>query len=253
MVRSLMFLSTPTSATGPMFRAISALATGRYPPEPWLDQLYQEGRLQDALHEIPPKDGALLLHRAPHFFNLGIKFTDYRFILNARDPRDLLCNQYHWQFNHPNPAETEQETELRRERVVREGIDAFALRCDNTQMLKGVFNAARKIAPEDRIFVGYAMYCLHFDETIARISNFLGLAPSDWTPHQRKSVERERSEDQPANTKWIGHRWAGSDIRPGRHKTELRPETIAVLNQRYGWFLEFLRRMDDPRMAETYD
>ncbi len=236
-----------------MFRTISAIAKDKYRSARWLETLYEERRIADAMHEVPPQDDALILHRAPQFFNLNMKLTNYRYILNARDPRDLLCNQFHWQFSHPNQLESPEETQRRRERVAEEGIDAFALRYDNTNMLKGFFNAVRKIAPEDRIFIGYAMYCLHFDECVARIADFLGVAPSEWTRQQRKAVAREKSDEQTANPKWIGQQWGGSDTMPGRHRTELRPETIAALNRRYAWFLEFLRRMDDPRMAATYD
>jgi hypothetical protein len=253
MARSLIFLSTPTSATGSMFRVILAITKGKYRREKWLETLYEERRIADALHEVPPAEDALILHRTPQYFNLNMRLTNYRYVLNARDPRDLVCNQYHWQFSHPNQLEDAAQTEQRRERVRREGIDAFALRHDNTHMLLGFFNAARKIAPEDRIFVGYAMYCLHFNETVSRMCRFIGVAPEDFDSQQRKAIAREKSEDLADNPAWIGQQWSGSDTQPGRHKAELQPDTIAALNQRYAWFLDFLRRMDDPRVAHTYD
>lgn len=253
MARSLIFLSTPTSATASMFRVILALAQGKYRWEQWLETLYEERRVADALHEVPPAEDAVILHRSPQYFNLNMRLSNYRYILNARDPRDLVCNQYHWHLVHPNQQEDAAETERRRERVRQEGIDAFALRQDNTRMLLGFFNAVRRIAPEDRIFVGYAMYCLHFEEIVARLAGFIGVAPEELSRHQRKSIAREKSEELANNPAWIGQQWSGSDTMPGRHRAELQPETIAVLNQRYAWFLEFLRRMDDPRVAYTYD
>ncbi|UPY38261.1 sulfotransferase domain-containing protein [Sediminicoccus sp. KRV36] len=253
MARSVIFLSTPTSATGSQLRAINAIARRQYRREKWLETFHENRRLKDLMHESPPEHDALILHNTPQYFNHNMNFANYRFILNARDPRDLICNQFHWQFSHPNHHETAEEKQRRHELAAKEGIDAFALRYDNRQMLKGFFEAARRIAPPDRIFTGYAMYCLHFDEVIARISEFLGVAPSDWGRKQRQAIARENAGGATANPNWVGHPLSGADTAPGRHKVELQPETIRVLNKRYAWFLDFLRRMDDPRVAHTYD
>lgn len=253
MARSIIFLTTPTSATGSMFRTLRAISGGKYVRSKWMEKLFDAGRLADAAREAPPTEDALILHRAPQYFNFGMRLTNYRFILNTRDPRDLVCNQYHWQFSHPNLAETEAETKARRERVAAEGIDAFALRQTNTRMLRGFFDAVRKIAPEDRIFIGYAMYCLHFEESVARIADFMGVTPADWSPEQREAIARENAPALAENPRWIGQAWSGADTMPGRHRSELRPETIAALNERYAWHLDFLRRIDDPRVAHTYD
>lgn len=253
MARSIIYLSTPTSGTGSMFRALLAIGHGRYKRTAWLEKFFEEGRLADAARDAPPREDSLILHRAPQHFNPTMRLLDYRFVLNARDPRDMACNQYHWQFVHDVQNETAEETAARRERVAREGIDAFVLRYDNGAYLRGFFGAARRIAPPDRIFIGYAMYCLHFDEVMARVSDFMGVPPASWTPKQRARIERERVDNLGTNTAWIGQTWAGSDTAPGRHRQELQPETIRILTERYRWFLDFLRRIDDPRVAETYD
>jgi hypothetical protein len=253
MARSIIFLTTPTSGTGSMFRTLRAIAGDKYQRVGWLEALFDAGRIQDAVHEVPPTQDSLILHRAPHFFNPTMRLLDYRFILNARDPRDMVCNQYHWQFVHDVQNETPEQTIARRDRVSREGIDAFALRFDNSPYLKGFFNAARRIAPPDRIFVGYAMYCLHFDDVVARMAEFLEVQPRSWTRKQRARIERERVENLETNPAWIGQHWAGTDTAPGRHRRELQPETIRILTERYRWFLDFLQRMDDPRVAATYD
>jgi hypothetical protein len=253
MARSIIFLTTPTSATGSMYRVLRAIATGRYQRVDWLETLYEAGRIQDATREVPPREDCLILHNTPQYFNHGMRLLDYRFVLNARDPRDIVCNQYHWQFVHEAPLETPEQTAARRERVAREGIDAFALSFDNTGYLKGWFNAVRRIAPQDRIFIGYAMYCLHFEEVVARASHFMGVPPESWTRQQRRQIARERVENLPNNPSWIGQKWAGTDTAPGRHRQELQPETIRILTERYRWFLDFLRRFDDPKVASTYE
>jgi len=251
--RSVIMLSTPTSANGSLFRSITAIGHARYRAVPWVNDLIKAGRIEDVARLFPPASGCLIKHNAPERFNPATPLAHYRFILNARDPRDLACNQYHWQFSHPSLNETEEETRLRRARVADAGIDAFVLAQDNTAYLRGFLNVARRIAPGDRIFVGYAMYCLHFDEVVARIADFLGVALEQMHRKQRKFLTRERVENLGSNRVWIGSIWAGADTAPGRHRQELQPETIRALNQRYAWFLEFLRHMDDPRVCATYD
>jgi len=253
MARSVILLSTPTSGTGSLFRSVVAIGGPTWHPLKWVDGFHKEGRMAEVAREVPPAENCLLLHNAPERFNPATPLADYRFILNARDPRDLVCNQYHWQFSHPFPQESEVESAARQARVAAEGMDGFALRLDNTAYLRGVLEVARRIAPMDRIFIGYAMYCLHFDEVAARIAGFLGGSVEGLHRRQRKALERERVENLASNRFWVGQRWAGADTAPGRHRRELRPDTIRVLNQRYAWFLDFLQRMDDPPMGGSYE
>lgn len=253
MARSVIFFSTPTSASESIFRCLTAIAAGRYKTDRWVDRFLREGRLQDIATEVPPTANRLVLHRTPQLFNPRTPLSHYRFILNARDPRDLVCNQYHWQFEHPVQNETPEQTEERRARVAAAGIDHFALVQTNEAYLRRFFEVARKIAPPDRIFVGYAMYCLGFDAVVERARAFLGVQEEDLSEEQRQRIELERVSNLASNEKWIGHQWAGTDTAPGRHRRELQPETIRILTERHRWFLDFLRRMDDPRVAETYD
>jgi len=251
--RSVIFFSTPTSGNGSMFRAISTLAEGSLEAVRWVDDLYKAGRIQDVALLSPPPHGALIKHNAPERFNPATRLSHYRFILNARDPRDMVCNQYHWQFSHPVLNEMPEQTAQRRASVAQEGIDAFVLRHDNGPYLKGFVDAARRIAPPDRIFIGYAMYCLHFEEVMARLSDFLAIPLASIPARNRRRIGRERVENLATNRHWVGQRWAGADTAPGRHRHELRPETIAELTRRYSGFIDFLRRMDDPRVTHTYD
>jgi hypothetical protein len=253
MARSVIFFSTPTSASESAFRCLTAIAGRQYRTERWVDRLFREGRPQDIAKEVPPAEDCLVLHRAPHLFNPATRLSDYRFLLNARDPRDLVCNQYHWQFEHPVPNEAPEETEARRARVAGDGIDRFALAQGNEAYLRRFFEVVRKIAPPDRLFIGYAMFCLGFDTVVERACTFLGVRLEKLSEEQRRQIELERVSNLAANELWIGHQWAGTDTAPGRHRRELQPETIRILTERHRWFLDFLRRMDDPRMAETYD
>lgn len=252
-MRSVIFLSTPTSANGSQFRALAAMARPSYRPVTWVARFYAEGRMEGVSTELPPPSDHLIKHNAPERFNPDTPLRDYRFILNARDPRDLLCNQFHWQFNHPIPGETPEEEEARRRRVLEAGIDDWVLAQDYGPLLYGFFRVARRIAPPDRLFTGYAMYCLHFEEMMDRAARFMGTPLEALPTEQREALARENVANVRGNPAWIGQAWSGADLAPGRHRRELQPETIRRLTGRYAWYLEFLRRMDDPRMAATYD
>lgn len=248
-----MFFTTPTSASGSMFRALVTINQGRYRPLGWVHDRYMAQRMDLVATEVPPAHDHLINHNAPHYFNKNTKLSDYRFVLNARDPRDLLCNQYHWQFSHPFLGETPEEEVSRRRKFIDMGIDDWVLAQDLNFIFRGFFDAVGRIAPADRVFIGYAMYCLHFDAMTERMAEFLGASLESLTPAQRAALEQERVANLPVNPNWIGQTWAGSDTAPGRHRHELQPRTIWKLTDRYNWYLDFLRNLDDPRVADTYD
>lgn len=226
---------------------------GRYKPLGWVHNHYMAQRMDLVETEVPPPQDHLVNHNAPQNFNRNTRLADYRFILNARDPRDLLCNQFHWQFAHPFLGETPEDEAARRAHFAAMGIDAWVLAQDFRPIFQGFLDAARRIAPPDRMFIGYAMYCQHFEEMTQRMAAFLGNSLESLKPAQRAALEQEHVANLSRNPKWIGQSWAGADTAPGRHRQELQPRTIRLLTDRYGWFLEFLRHMDDPRVAETYD
>lgn len=253
MPASVLILTTPTSGTGSLFRTACAIASGQYIPLRWIENFYEQGRLEEIASSMPPPEGHLLIHNTPQIFNPATRLGAYRFILNTRDPRDLVCNQFYWQLVHPNQAETEEETARRRKKLQEEGINRFALRANNTHYYRSFINIVRRIPPEKRIFVGYAMYCMHFDVVIARLLEFFGVAAESLTPIQTEEINAERVENLDKNPLWIGHQWPGADRSPGRYKHELEPQTIRILTERYAWCLEFLRLMDDPMVMPSYD
>lgn len=253
MSRSVILFTTPTSASGSLWRTLLAINGGRYKPLGFVHERYVAQRMDRVATEVPPATGHLVNHNAPQHFNRDTPLAEYRFILNARDPRDVLCNQYHWQFVHPVPGETPEQQEARRARFAAMGIDEWVLAQDFTPIFRGFMEAARRIDPADRIFIGYVRYCLHFDEVTERIAAFLGTSLEDMAPARRAALEQERVANLPGNPKWVGQAWAGADTAPGRHRQELQPRTIWKLSDRYAWFLEFLREMDDPRVTAAYD
>ncbi|WP_191083698.1 hypothetical protein [Roseococcus microcysteis] len=253
MNRSIVFLTTPTSATASLWRVLLAMNGGRYKPFDIVHRHYVAQRMDLVATEVPPATGHLVKHNAPHLFNRATPLADYRFLLHARDPRDVLCNQYHWHFVHPFPGETPEQEAARRQRIAAMGIDEWVLAQDFTPTFRGFMDVAQRINPADRLFIGYVRYCLHFDEVMERIANFLGTSIDAMTPAQLAALEQERVANLAGNPKWIGQTWAGADTAPGRHRQELQPRTIWKLSNRYAWFLDFLRETDDPRVTAEYN
>jgi len=248
-----MVFTTPTSATGSLWRSVMLINAWRYRPLGFVHERYMAQRMDLVATEVPPAEDHLVLHNAPQSFNRATRLSDYRFILHARDPRNVLCNQFHWNFVHPFPGEAPEREAARRQRIAAMGIDEWVLAQDFTTLFQGFLDAARRVDLADRIFIGYAMYCLHFDEAVARLAAFLGTSLEALSPEDRAALELERVSNLPQNPQWIGQGWKGSDTAPGRHRQELRPRTIAALSDRYRWFLDYLREVDDPRAVATYD
>jgi hypothetical protein len=253
MSRSIIFLTTPTSASGSLWRALLAINGGRYRPLGFVHERYMAQRMDRVATELPPATDHLINHNAPSHFNRDTPLADYRFILNARDPRDVLCNQYHWQFVHPVLGETPEKEAARRQRIMEMGIDEWVLAQDVSPMCRRFMEVARSVDPADRIFIGYVRYCLYFDEVTQRIADFMGTSLEAMAPAQRGALEQERVTNLAGNPRWIGQTWAGSDTAPGRHRQELQPGTISKLSNRYAWFLDFLRETDDPRVTAAYN
>ena len=64
-------------------------------------------------------------------------------------------------------------------------------------------------------------------------------------------LENERVTKLNTNPNWIGNKWAGSDIIPGRYKNELKPQTIKILNDKFKNQLNQMAKYD-PDYADLY-
>ena len=86
------------------------------------------------------------------------------------------------------------------------------------------------------------------DSFIKKAAEFLEVALSQELVDK---LEPERIENLENNKKWIGNKWAGSDTLPGRYKRELKPETIAILNEKLEPVLRKMAKYD-PDYAHLY-
>jgi hypothetical protein len=249
--RTVILLSTPTSATGSIWRACQALGTGRYKPEVGRHGLSAARPRGTRSAWMPQEHGRVVLCNWPHLLDTAGDLSRWRFVVNTRDPRDLACNQYHWKMVHPSPGDRPGDLEARAEAARSLGIDAFALRAGNRELYRGLRELTERAPRENWIFLGYALWCLRFDEAVARLARFMGVDLAALPAPKREAVMRERVPE--GNPRWIGQRWEGADTAPGRHRRELRPETVAALTAKYAEELRWLRDIDDPAMAALYD
>lgn len=248
-LQSVIFLTTTTSATASAWRILSTLAKGKYIPNFYTEPFYQSGRVEDIRTDSPPEKGNLIFHNIANLLNLDMDFTKYRWIINIRDPRDFVCNQYHWFFQHTSPIKTEEELEKERAELRASGIDKYHLSKNFNGIFENFYKVVDRVPAKNIHFATYATLCLEFDTFVNGVAKFLGVAP---TQEQLQAIEPERVDNLKANPKWIGHQWPGADIMPGRYKRELKPETISVLNERYAKILDFLSEHDHPSVRYTY-
>ncbi len=246
--RPVIFLTTRTSGTGSIWRIITKIAHRHYHLYgfDWLDGLDHNGvyRLEDAL--VAPAPAIVV---AQTIWPIKLDPGRYRFIVNARDPRDLLCNLRSWQFEHGNLEGDAAFLRDKSRRALAKSVDDYVLKRDIESFFTPILDIAPQVSPENLHLSTYAMLCCHFDPFIEGLAAFLHI---DLSPEILRSLESERVEKLTGNPAWIGNKWSGADLGPGRFRRELKPATIEQLNRTYGPVLDFLRRHDDVRVAETY-
>lgn len=94
----------------------------------------------------------------------------------------------------------------------------------------------------------YARLCLDFDSYLEGVSQFF---EKPLTTALREHLEIERIENLSENKDYIGNKWAGADVMPGRYKRELKQETIDILNDRFKETLSIMAKFD-PDFANLY-
>lgn len=178
-----------------------------------------------------------------------------KFVLNFRDPRDRLCNEYMFNMAHPSrPNEPKEDIEARAAKLREQGIDAwirkrvYPVPLSDVDYYQYYMRNAERIPPQNRVVNSYARLCLDFDSFVDRACAGLGIEPTD---ELRDLVENERTAKIERNPAWTGHRMPGSDIMPGRYKYELSPDSIAFLSRHYAPTLRSMAKLD-PDYAHLY-
>jgi len=250
-MKSILYVTTATSGSASIWRVLGAMLA---PSHRMVSSLPSGSGGKASLADLQP-EGHVYLVRGLNEMNGPVHDPRFRYVVNFRDPRDMLCNQYHWLVQHP-PGKGDDEEKKRKtiaDRRARHerGIDDSVLRVRDDRGFSFVFElqeAAR--AGGDVLFISYAQLCCAFDLMVGRLESFLGVAPAEAA---RRAIEMERTDNLASNPQWIGQAWTGTDIMPGRHRQELRPETIATLNARFAGTLGRLKEMEVPELRHLYD
>jgi hypothetical protein len=243
---SVVFLTMPTSGSGSLWRLIVCIAGNAFKPVKISEVMEIAGKGSQVGSWQPEPAGHVFMYNTPHYVNPHFSRPEQRLIVNFRDPRDLVCNQYHWVFQHPSDKSAEELADIRA-RVAAEGIDHFV----SSRNVNNLFDSLRAIEPRlaaddpNVLKLSYAQLCLDFDRLVERLIAFLGVPPASvpWN-----LVERERTTNLKNNPHWIGQMWTGTDVSPGRHRTELKPETIAKLDDLYRDNLKLVRSIEAPAL-----
>ena len=238
-MKTIILLSTQTSATGSINRILNILKK----PDTkivFFDKNKKE-LLGERLNSIP-SSGHIVLHNRPDLLKYLSNKSDYRYIINFRDPRDRLCNKYHWMQQHPlNEKETREQLILRAEKIKEVGIDKWVESEVNTSYESQLISFIDSLPEKSYCVATYAGLCLDFDEFIKKLASFIGV---DLTNKHWEALECERIESLDTNKAYIGNQWSGSDVMPGRFKGELRQSTIKILNTAYFSILRSMAKYD---------
>ncbi|RAH96548.1 hypothetical protein DLJ53_32070 [Acuticoccus sediminis] len=253
MHKPIVFLTTPTSGTGSLWRIITALTRATHKPLKVVDTYANRNRMAEIADWRPSDPATVYLFNAPAVWPKDLDLRTVRLICNFRDPRDLCCNHYYWALQHHVRNKSDEAVAAHRRAVEKKGIDAFVLGVDKSDHYRPFADVLHKIdsdGGEDVCVLSYNQLCLSIDAMAERLAGFLGVVDA---AHVARAIEPERVENLSANPRWIGQEWFGSDIAPGRHRRELKPETIAQLTRTYAGILGLLRALDQPQFRDLYD
>lgn len=248
--KTTVFFTMQTSATASMWRIFtSCLRAGssKLVNKHFLHEYFIGNNIQDVKCEVIPEEGYFVQFNNPPLFNTNINFNSYRYVINIRDPRDRICNAFHWKLIHKNYAdEPQEEVDKRKAELLSIGIDEWVLKNAGTKYFDNLFEVYN--SSQDKIVLSYAKLCLDFDGFVNEFCEYMNI---NITSSLLDELDIERVDNLSENEKWIGNSWSGSDIIPGRYKKELKKETIEVLNNKFRSVLIKMAEID-PQFEEQY-
>lgn len=236
------YLTTQTSATDSMLRIFCALLGKDFVDAKYIDNFLSAHPIAELKNAELPLDGHLHRYNLPPYFDVNKIKSQHKLVINYRDPRDHFCNVYHWQFNHPVRGESETEKERRLEILAETTIDQFVLEKANTKYYESIIKSLTSLNKDDFVVLSYARLCLDFDSFLSKAAGFFNVELNDT---KRNALEVERVENLSSNKQYIGNKWGGADVGPGRYKDELKVETIEELNKRFKYILQIMAEYDD--------
>ena len=127
------------------------------------------------------------------------------------------------------------------------GIDRYVSQYLSGRKLEGVLNYFENLmkvpplAGEKAIVATYAQLCLDGPQMIKRLGGFLEAELKDGL--STSQLEQEFT-GIAQNPRWIGQKWKGSDVAPGRFQKELKASTQAKLTEAFSPLLHQMANLD---------
>lgn len=248
-MKTIVLISTQTSATGSICRIINRMTQDTDIVFLGLESSKKE-IIGNNFNNIPKKNH-IVLHNRPDLLRHIKNPEDYRYIINFRDPRDRLCNSFYWMQQHPlYPGESQEEIKKRAVETRNKGINEWVIENSRPQYELSLINFLRTLTNVDKQVATYADLCLNFDKFVYKLSSFINIRITD---EIKKDLEPERCDNLVNNKNWIGARWEGADILPGRYKRELDERSIKKLNSIYHEVLSQMAILDSDNKNLYYD
>ncbi len=258
----IVFLLATAAAQNSLQRILKALLAGRYRIEQPEAALLHYGcpreQFEADIAAPPPGTLALWWYCTPmlHARLNGAAQTGIRCLASMRDPRDSLCSLYHLMFDdkHTPPSSM---TAYRaayieeQQRVRAMSIDQFVMyRADDwLRWCEGAYAFADSL-PQGATVLSYAQLCEDFPAFLDRLITAIDIpVAAPLRDHLLATEDIQR----PATLNAGSYaRSRSASPRPGRHKGELQPATIAWINER-SRALRAWMAAHDPAYAHCYD
>lgn len=236
--KSVIFATTKTSASGSIVRILKKIASHEYTVVGFGSELDAVGGVS---RSKIPKENFIVLHNQTKNLKDIPEFEDYKYLINFRDPRDRMCNSFYWMQQHPQPGDTQGSLRQRAEKIKYQGIDDWVINNTNIGHEHQLMSFVDSLPEKSYCISTYAGLCLDFDRFIQKIADFIGV---ELTEEHWRNLENERIESLDQNKQYIGNKWKGSDVMPGRFKNELSEATIKNLNTSYFSILRSMAKYD---------
>ncbi len=190
--------------------------------------------------------------------NSALAPDDFRHLVVLRDPRDSLVSLYHIlrdpQYVPPKELTAFQEHNLReKERLAAMSVDEYVIESAPywAQNITNLADLLADVPPERLEFLSYAVLCEDFPAFLQRLTGFLQIRPNRRVYEDLLATEDVKRQDTLRKTSMA--RLAKAAPLPGRHKRELRPDTIAELNRITARARQWMAALEVPEYRHLYN
>lgn len=190
--------------------------------------------------------------------NSALNPSDFRHLIVLRDPRDSLVSLYHILrdplYVPPKELTAFQERNLReKERLAAMSLDDYVIESAPywSQNITNLADLLADVPAAQLEFLSYAALCEDFPVFLRRLVNFLQIRPTRQLYDDLLRTEDVKRKDTLRKNSMA--RLPNAAPLPGRHKRELRPDTIAELNRITARARQWMASLEVPEYRHLYD